>query len=266
MTANKVEELEKKYKELKETTAQLVQSAKLSALGELISGMGHELNQPLNTIQIIAQSLLIDIRKNRMEADTLQQDLEDITCQVSRMAETIDNMRAFTMRAAEDVIEAVCLNKIVQKMLQFLGQQLQKHGIEVKRDLCVDMPMVMGNEALLLQVFLNLMSNAGIALQGCAKAGKAIEMKSYVVSADAGPAVVVEVSDNGPGIAADAMERIFELFYTTWETGKGPGLGLPISKKIIEKYRGRIEVDSEVGQGATFRVVLPAIDAKADDR
>ncbi|MFH1489658.1 MAG: ATP-binding protein [Pseudomonadota bacterium] len=250
-----VNELENANRELREATMQLVQSEKLSAIGELTAGVAHELNQPLNGIKIITQSLLRDIEKNRFEEDDVGDDLKEIVSQVNKMAEIIDHMRIFSRQTEGTTEDLIDINTVVEGPFTFLGQQLKNHNIEVMMELAPDLPKVMGDPIRLEQVLMNLISNARGAMEGCGKEEKRIEIRTYL--ADSGQNVVAEVKDNGNGIPEELRARIFQPFFTTKESGKGTGLGLSVSSKIIEEHKGRIELASEVGEGTTFRVILP---------
>ena len=265
-TARKrAEELEKAYKrieksnkELKEATVQLIQAEKLSALGELTAGVAHELNQPLNVIKIICQSILRDIQKERYEQESVEQDLPEIVEQINKMAEIIDHMRIFTRRTEGTHRELIDVNMMIEGAFKFLGQQLKYHNIEVIKELKPDLPKVIGDPIRLEQVFLNLITNAKNALESGGKENKRIEISTYKV--DHQKIVAVEVVDNGGGISEDLREKIFHPFFTTKEAGKGTGLGLSVAGKIIEEHQGRIELESKAGQGAIFRVILPMTD------
>ena len=270
---NAYNKLEKSNQELKEATVQLVQSEKLSALGELTAGVAHELNQPLNGIKIISQSILRDIQRDRFEEEELEPDLNEVVNQVNKMAEIIDHMRIYTRRTEGTPEEMIDVNSVVEGAFKFLGQQLKNHNIDVVKELREDLPPVIGDVIRLEQVFLNLITNARNALEDSGKEHKSLQIKTYLPvqgtqtsqngnlqSASDNHIVVVEVTDNGVGIPEDVREKIFQPFFTTKEPGKGTGLGLSVASKIIEEHNGRIEVESQVGEGTTFRVMLPTED------
>lgn len=246
--------LETSNQELKDATVQLVQSEKLSALGELTAGVAHELNQPLNGIKIIAQSLLRDIRKDRLEVEELDQELADVVFQVDKMSEIIDHMRTYSRRTEGSTREMIDVNSIIDGATKFLYQQLANHNIKVLKQVESDLPQVLADPIRLEQVAMNLITNARKAMDSAENGNKAIEIKTYQ---DNGSHVIFEVSDNGVGIPPDKLALIFEPFFTTREKGEGTGLGLSISNKIIEEHNGRIEVTSKMGEKTTFRVFLP---------
>ena len=251
------EKVEEKTLELKESAAQLIQSEKLSALGELTAGVAHELNQPLNVMKIICQSILRDIKKDRFEKGNVEQDLPEIINQINKMAEIIDHMRIFSRRTEGSTKEKININTILENALKFSGQQIKDHNIELIKELSSDLPEIMGNPLQLEQVFLNLIINARNVLEEGKKNNKTILIKSFM--GDRQKSIMVEIKDNGRGIPPEVKNKIFQPFYTTKAPGKGTGLGLSISNKIIEEHIGKIEVESEVGEGTTFRIILPVI-------
>lgn len=258
MESKYVKELETANRELKEATLQLVQAEKLTALGELTAGVAHELNQPLNGIKIISQSILRDIEKDRFEEKYIGQDLTDIVNLVNRMAEIINHMRIFTRRTEGMIEETIDINTVVEGPFKLLGQQLKNSNIEVIMELAPDPLKIKGDPIRLEQVIMNLITNAKGGLESSGKENMRLEIKTY--QADEGQDAVVEVKDNGGGIPEDIQEKIFQPFFTTKEPGKGTGLGLSVSSKIIEEHKGRMELESEVGEGTTFRVILPVIE------
>ena len=176
------------------------------------------------------------------------------------MAEIIDHMRIFTRRSEGKPQEVIEVNDIVEGAFKFLGQQLRNHNIEVIQDLGTELPKVVGDPIRLEQVFLNLISNARNALEGGGKEEKRVEVRTYAVNTNGESSVVIEVKDNGNGIPDHIRGKIFQPFFTTNEPGKGTGLGLSVSSKIIEEHQGKIELESTVGEGTTFRVMLPIVE------
>ena len=250
----KARELEEANKELKEATTQLVQSEKMRALGDLTAGMAHELNQPLNGIKIICQSLLRDKERDRLEVEDLGQDLSDVVVQVNKMAEIIDHMRIYTRHPEGVPMKKIDMKTVIESPFKLLGQQLRNHNIEVTKELSPDLP-VMGDSIRLEQVFLNLITNARHAVESNGSESKKIELRAY--KDDSRKAVVAEVLDNGAGVPEDLRGKIFQPFFTTKDPGEGTGLGLSVASKIIEEHKGKTELESQMGEGTAFRVILP---------
>ena len=240
---------------LQQIESHLVQSEKLSALGELTAGVSHELNQPLNGIKITSQSLLRDIKKNRLAEVELEEDLTEIVKQVNKMAEIINHMRTYTRNTEGSSSEMIDISTVIEGPFKILDQQLKTHGIEVIKDFAPGLPEVMCDPIRLEQVFMNLITNAKGSVESCGKENKRIEIRAY--ESDDSQSVEVTVKDNGEGIPEHLRQKIFQPFFTTKEPGKGTGLGLSVSHTIIEEHRGRIELESKVGEGTTFKVILP---------
>lgn len=239
---------------LKKLTFQLIHTERMAALGELTSSIAHEINQPLNNMKIISQDILRDIKKDRLDIETIPESIEDIVDQINRMSKIIDHMRIFTRRLDDNMSkEKVSVNKIIDNMFLLLGEQLKTHDIEVIKNLDSEIPDNFLNEMGIEQVFTNILINARNAMESFGKKGRIIKIKSYLYSPDE---IAVSFWNNGGAISPENRLKIFEPFFTTKEPGKGTGLGLSISRKIVESHNGRIEV--EVGPDWTeFIVVLP---------
>ncbi len=243
--------------ELKDATSQLVQSEKLTAIGELTAGVCHELNQPLNVMKIISQSAQREMAKGRYTLEDIEKDFPDILEQVNKAREIIDHMRLFSRNtdSSEEKVKRV-INTVVESALKFIGAQLKTHQIELVQELDPNLPPILCDPIRLEQVFLNIVTNARLALEKCTKEGaKCITIKSYRKE----DMVVVEIQDNGPGIPDKIKEKIFNPFFTTRKQGEGTGLGLSISTKIIAEHKGKIELDSEENSFTVFRIIIPAV-------
>ncbi len=254
-------ETEDKVRQLEETTAQLIQTEKLSALGELAAGVAHEMNQPLNSIKIICQEVLRDIRKGRLHQEDLSPNLEDVVDQVNRLAAIIDQLRLFVRRPGVSPDVTCDMNEAIDGVFKLVGQQLLDHGFEVSRKQTPDLPPTKADLVKLEQVLMNLITNARDAVVEFRDGGRRLEVRSRLEPDAFGPEVpglVVEVEDNGTGVPARIKDRLFEPFFTTKEVGLGTGLGLSIAHRIVSEFGGRIEIDSEEGKGAVFRVVFHA--------
>ena len=240
--------------------AQLVQASKMSILGEMATGVAHELNQPLNTIQIGTDFFRNMVRQGReIPADELAIVSEQMAGQVSRAANIINHLREFG-RQAEIQMDEIDINQPLAGVFTLLSQQLKLRGINVVLGLQEDLPHVMADSNRLEQVFMNLVVNARQAMEEKNKqsAGAAPDNTLTVRSFHENGRVVVTVTDTGPGIPANISEKIFEPFFTTKKVDEGTGLGLSISYGIVKDYNGTIEVESVMGKGSTFKVTFPA--------
>jgi PAS domain S-box len=239
--------------------AALAQAGKMATLGTMAAGIAHEINQPLNVIQVCADYFLKMVKRGeeigRMELTTMA---DEIRSNVQRAAEITNHMRDFA-RQSEVVKSKLDINDPIRDTLKILGRQLNVRRIEPDLDLDDTLPQVMADRNRLEQVFLNLATNAMDALDDKDKMmnqewKKVLEIKSF----SEGGQVIVTVCDNGPGIPPEIIDKIFDPFFTTKEVGKGIGLGMSISYGIVRDFGGAIEVKSEVGKGTTFTLRFPS--------
>ncbi len=237
---------------------QVIQADKLATLGTMAAGMAHEINQPLNVIQVCADYFLKMVKRDgeigKMEMTTIA---DEIRSSVQRAAEIIKHVRDFA-RQSEVVKNRLDINNPIRDVFKILGQQLRVHQIKLEMDLDDNLPQVMADHNRLEQVFINLVINAMDALDLKGKMGGQdwrgfLKIRSF--SKD--DQVIVTVSDNGPGIQPEIIDKIFDPFFTTKDVGEGTGLGLSITYGIITGCGGTIEVKSEVGKGATFTLSFP---------
>lgn len=241
--------------------AQLIQAGKLATLGEMCTGVAHELNQPLNAIRIGCDYFLKVVERSiQLTDENLERVSRQIVGQVDRAARIIDHLREFGRKQEDVPLELVEINQPIRDVFTILGEQLRLREIEVKLDLAEDLTPVWGLSHRLEQVFLNLVMNARDAIEEKRQARPDLTDHSEIRirSSRNGDSIVATVSDTGIGIPERARDRVFEPFYTTKEVGKGTGLGLSISYGIVEECGGRLEVESTPGEGATFLVRLPA--------
>lgn len=251
-----ITERRKAQEALKETLAQLAQAGKMSAIGELTAGIAHELNQPLNGIKIISQSLQRDIKNDRLKTETLEVQLQSVVSQVDKMANIIQHMRIFTRQTFGSAFKLVDLRNVVSCAFTFIKQQMNSHNIAITNEIPEDSVFVNGNEVGLEQVVLNLLSNAHHALMKDNKEKKELKVKITGVGCTAN----LSIEDNGTGIPESVIEKLFTPFFTTKDPGQGTGLGLSVSRKIIEEHKGRIEVHSMPGQYTRFEIILPRLE------
>src|SRR5881275_719746 len=246
-------EIQRREQELREKQEQLVQAGKLATLGELTTGVAHELNNPLNNIGLYVGNVIDRIRLGDDETEPLVSDLEKAMEQVRKATEIISHLRTFG-RAARVSIELVDVDDVIERSLLLVQEQLRLRGIEVELELCPDELLVLANPIQLEQVFINLLTNARDALADSKR--KTIRIAS---SRDE-ERIRIAFSDTGPGIPRELEQRIFDPFFTTKEVGMGTGLGLSITYSSLREYAGDISVTSRPGKGATFVIELPFAD------
>jgi PAS domain S-box-containing protein len=245
--------------EVVEKETQLIQAGKMTTLGVMAAGMAHEINQPLNVIQVCADFFLKMLRKGqKIEAEDLKTMANDIVTNVERASGVIKHVRDFA-RQSEPVSSRVNINDPINDVFKVLGHQLKVHDVEVELELDPDVPDIFAEHNRLEQVFINLVSNAIDAMDEkgnrpeISDKEKRLTIKSFAENGH----VCIKVTDTGVGMSEEVKNKIFEPFYTTKKVGKGTGLGVSISYGIIQDYKGSIEIESEIGKGTTFTLTFP---------
>ena len=249
--ARLVADLKQSLSDLKEMQAQLIQSEKLSAIGQLIAGVAHELNNPLTAIMGYAQLL----QTTEDVHDGVQRDLSKIYLQAQRAAKIVQNLLTFARaRQRQGERQLVDVNEILERTLEMRTYQLRVENIEVTTQFDPQIPKTMADANQLQQVFLNLINNAQDAMAEYRGAGH------LLVSTESHEnTLCISFADDGPGLSPEAQKHIFEPFFTTKGVGRGTGLGLSICFGIISQHDGRIWAESEPNKGAVFAVELPVI-------
>jgi two-component system NtrC family sensor kinase len=231
-----------------------IQSSKMAALGKMAAGIAHEINNPLAVIGEKA-GWIKDLLK--MEDVSQSPNLQELADAVTKIeyhivrAKTVTHRLLGFARRMEPVSEKVNLNTVLDESIDFLENEARYRNIDIQVDYTPDLPPITSDPAQLQQVFLNILNNA---IDAIGKDGQ-ITIKTRHLSKN--NRVAVEISDNGPGIHKELLDKIFDPFFTTKEVGKGTGLGLSISYSIVEKLGGRMMVASEEGQGTTFSIYFP---------
>jgi PAS domain S-box-containing protein len=239
--------------ELQRTQAHLIQVGKMRALGDLVAGVAHELNNPL----MAADTFLHVIREKLSPEDENQRRLELIQKCHERIAKIINHLRDFS-RQSEFDFRPMNVTEPIENALMITGQQMINHGIRIVKEFQPDLPKIRGDANQLEQVFLNLISNARDAMEK-ADRKKELTITASLLRHNGWNEVEVVVKDTGNGIPPENLDKVFEPFFSTKEVGRGTGLGLSICYGIIEAHGGRIEVESRVNEGTTFRVFLPVL-------
>jgi two-component system NtrC family sensor kinase len=233
---------------VQQRTRQLLQMEKLSAMGQLLAGVAHELNNPLAVVSGQAQLLQAAIRSGPLVART-----EKIVKAADRCVRIVKNFLALA-RERPPERAAVDVNTVVREAAELLSYELRTDSIEVTLELADRLPRLWADPHQLHQVVVNLVANAHHAMR---KMPLPRTLTVVTRMADTRSAVRLSVSDSGPGIPAEILGRIFDPFFTTKPPGQGTGLGLSLSHGIIEDHGGTIEVESQPGQGTTFVIDLP---------
>lgn len=230
-------------KELEKTQAQLLQSAKLASLGELVAGIAHEINNPLSGILLFSS-----LAANHKNADPdLRENLETIKRETQRCSQIVQGLLEFSRSSIPE--KTLCsLHHIIDESINLIAQQPIAHNVEFVRNYSRELPDIPIDRGQIRQVFMNLVMNACQAMP----TGGVLTLQSELCD----DFVVVTVADTGIGIDEDKLNNIFDPFFTTKDRD-GTGLGLSISYGIVKNHGGRIEVQSVLGEGTVFRVLLP---------
>ena len=250
--ARLLEEARRHECELLEKQAQLVQAAKLASIGELATGVAHELNNPLNNIALFVGNAVDKIAHDLQGPlkDALTADLRGAGDQIQRAAKIIDHLRMFG-RTSRGTYEPVSVGDILNRTLTFLGERIRLGGIRVSTIVPMPAPLVHGSQIQLEQVCVNLVTNAIDAMT--VTPVKKLTITCRVI----GNRVEIVFHDTGTGIAPNVLPRVFDPFFTTKEVGTGTGVGLSIAYGIVKEHHGDLSVESEEGQGSRFIVWLP---------
>ena len=242
-----------------ETEQQLIQASKMATLGEMATGIAHELNQPLSVIKTASSfSIKKATKKEPIKEDVLFNILTKIDANVDRATKIINQMRQFA-RKSDMAMDKLQINDVLERAFEIFSQQLKLRGIEVVWDIENDLPKIEADQSRLEQVFINLLLNARDAIEerwGSRETATA-DKKIILRTKCKGNLIICEVCDSGKGVPRALANKIFEPFFTTKEVGKGTGLGLSISYGIVKDCGGSIQVAPNIGGGACFIVKFP---------
>jgi PAS domain S-box-containing protein len=230
---------------------QLQQREKLSSIGLLAAGVAHEVNTPLTGVSSYTQLLIGMMPENDPKHALLQK----IGRQADRATNIVNNLLNFSRTGSATEFTELDVNRVLDDTIQLIEPQLRRNQIEISRSYEADAPLVVGNAGKLQQVFTNLLLNARDAIPN----GGRITLRTAF---DRDDSLMVEVSDNGIGIAPENVAKIYDPFYTTKGVGRGTGLGLAVSYGIVQEHSGHISVESAPGRGTTFRIALPTANGR----
>jgi signal transduction histidine kinase len=233
---------------LEKEQEQLIQSRKIASIGTLTAGIAHEINNPVNNLSLILESLLED--GDHMERAERQRLYREAMDQADRTSEIVKNLLEFS-RASHPKREELNLEEIVDKTARLVNNEMKLNNIEFHKEVNGGLSIARLDRGGLQQVLLNLFMNS---IQAMENGG---ELTVRIGPTQIPAEVCIDVIDNGPGIASENLDQVFDPFFTTKKEGVGTGLGLSVSYNIVKKNRGRMEVQSKPGQGACFSIILP---------
>ncbi|MDP6088185.1 MAG: ATP-binding protein, partial [Nitrospinota bacterium] len=238
---------------------QVHQSEKFSAIGELAAGLAHEIGGPLSVISGNAEFLIESLDAE----DPRREDAEGVAKECESVASLIRRLLDFSKPAMLET-GPVDVNECLRNILFLVRKQISKEAIEIKLDLQVGLPPILGDSNQLEQVVMNLLMNARRAMPE----GGRLTIESFSAvdgSGDRRRNVGVRIQDTGVGIAEKDLPRIFDPFFTTREPGEGTGLGLAVSRRIVTDHQGKLSVASRLGEGAAFTIELPAMEEETGE-
>jgi len=242
------QELSESHQRLRESQEQLIQAEKLTSLGQLAASVAHEVNNPLSGILVYTQLLSKKITANNITKEAILGYLSKMEAELSRSTKLIRNLLDFA-RQSPPMFREVNLNEVINRAFDLAAHSAQLQHIQVVKELDPSLPKVMADSDQLQQVCTNLILNA---IQAMPDGGR-LTLRTSVD----GDHLKIEIQDTGYGISPENMRKLFTPFFTTKREVKGVGLGLAVAYGIIQRHKGRIEVQSEVGEGTTFTIFLP---------
>ncbi len=265
LTDNLERAVARRASEVREKDAQLLQSGKLAGLGQLSTGIAHEINQPLNVIKLTVTGMLRQYSRQRnLETDEVVEELKIINQQTVRVQKIIEHMKAFARKRVKQEYDEIDINTPVRESLLLIGQQLKAHQIELDLQLDAQLPKVKADPYQVEQILINLINNARDALDekvqmlsenARASFRKKIDIRTFSAEGK----VVLWVRDNGKGMSGQVQRQIFEPFFSTKNEKKGTGLGMSITYNLAKNMNAEISVDSKEGEFTAFTVVFPAV-------
>jgi signal transduction histidine kinase len=241
------QELSTYVQQLKESQEQLIQAEKLTSLGQMAASIAHEINNPLAGVLVYTKLLSKKLTDDTARKEESLDHLSKMESEVSRCSRIIRNFLDFA-RQTEPMLRLVDINQVIELVLAMVGHQAKLQKVEVVKEFSPSLPKVTADFDQLQQIFTNLILNA---IQAMPDGGR-LTIRSSAVDGE----VRIDVQDTGCGISKENMGKLFTPFFTTKAKGKGVGLGLAVVHGIIERHKGRIKVQSEVGKGTTFSVYL----------
>ncbi len=244
----------------KQAEVELIRSEKLASLGQLAASVAHEVNNPLAGVLVYIKLLLKMYKEKKLQSEKTEHQLLKMEKELERTSRIIRNLLDFS-RQSEPNIRAIDLNQVIEAALLLVEHQISLENIKLEKKLDASLPLVHADFDQIQQVLINIILNAnqampeGGTLTIATSAVPGVEIDEFTKDT-----VRIDIKDTGVGISEENLSKLFTPFFTTKEKGKGVGLGLPVVHGIIERHKGKIEVESELGVGTTFTIYLEVMD------
>jgi len=239
---------------------QIRHSERMAGIGELATGMAHEINQPLNTISLSIDNIIYSIDNKTITDAYLKTKINKVFDNISRIKNIIDHVRTFSRDQDDFVQSELDINRSINNSISMILEQMNHKGIILSFNGPIELPGLKGNTQRFEQVMLNLLINAKDALEEKKrKLGKSFKKRIEILIQKTKNQIIIEVKDNGIGIPSENIDKVLLPFYTSKPPGHGTGLGLSISYGIIKELNGELEIHSEVLKGTTIRIIIPII-------
>jgi signal transduction histidine kinase len=250
------EKLEQSYADKREMEVKMLAASKLATIGEVATGVAHELNQPLTYISTFTQNMEVSLQNNTLDLERIKRRIGTVNEQFRRIDEIIRHLQTFGRKdetIGGNSMQSIQLAEVVEKTLLFLGERIRLRNIMLEKNFAANVPPIAGNMTRLEQIFINFFQNAIHALANTEHAAITITIE-YL---EENQKVQVQFTDNGMGMEPAVRKKIFEPFFTTKGIGEGTGLGLSIVYGIVQEHGGSVTCISEPGIGTTFALLFP---------
>jgi C4-dicarboxylate-specific signal transduction histidine kinase len=244
--ARLLDETRRAYQQLKENQEHMLQMEKLSALGTLVGGVAHEINNPLMGVMNF-----VEFAANHTDHPKSKEVLDQALQQVNRIKKIVSNMLVFVRSQSVSQTGQCLIQDVIQQSLLLLEGEMRKTGIKIEVDAADNLPAIRCSADSLQQILINLIINARDALAGSQEPSIKLVVRPLATMLE------LIVTDNGPGISPEVQTKMFDPFFTTKPPGKGTGLGLSVTRRLIQDVGGSIQVESLLGQGCCLRLQFP---------
>jgi two-component system NtrC family sensor kinase len=261
MTQSLETKIQQRTEQLKAVNEKLFQSDRLASLGQLAASVAHEINNPVAgvlNLSMVMQRIVTEEGIPPARVQEVRNYLAQISTETTRVGRIVTDLLSFSRRPSPQRV-ATDVNNVICQTVSILDHKLKLGNVDLELKLSEQLPKIKCDSSQIQQVVLNLVMNAGEATHS--KGQGKVTVRTTAI--DAGNVVEIEVTDNGDGIPKENLSKIYDPFFTTKEEGKGVGLGLAVVYGIVESHGGDIEVESVVGRGSVFRVLLPKTGEKA---